>query len=125
MGGNARPRSCNCQLVGRIGSGLLPVRPSHLGTQRSALSSVIATLSTLLLAIVWAIFAIAYQQFENYVVQPRIQSKASALDPFVVVVAALFGGALLGIIGALVAIPAAAALRLWLDEVAFHRLDNS
>jgi predicted PurR-regulated permease PerM len=41
------------------------------------------------------------------------------------VVAVLVGGALLGIIGALVAIPAAAALRLWLDEVAFRRLDNT
>jgi predicted PurR-regulated permease PerM len=42
--------------------------------------------------IIWAVFAIAYQQFENYVVQPRIQSRAVALDPFLVVVAALFGG---------------------------------
>jgi predicted PurR-regulated permease PerM len=42
--------------------------------------------------IIWAIFAIAYQQFENYVVQPRIQSRAVALDPFLVVVAALSAG---------------------------------
>jgi predicted PurR-regulated permease PerM len=39
------------------------------------------------------------------VLQPRIQSRAVALDPFLVVVAALFGGALLGVIGALLAIP--------------------
>ncbi|HEY6776275.1 MAG TPA: hypothetical protein VI122_07170 [Thermoleophilaceae bacterium] len=38
--------------------------------------------------IIWAIFANAYQQFENYVVQPRIQSRAVSLDPFVVVIAA-------------------------------------
>jgi predicted PurR-regulated permease PerM len=62
--------------------------------------------------IIWAIFAIAYQQFENYVVQPRIQSRAVALDPFLVVVAALFGGALLGVIGALLAIPSAAAIQI-------------
>jgi predicted PurR-regulated permease PerM len=48
--------------------------------------------------IIWAIFAIVYQQFENYVVQPRIQSRAVALDPFIVVIAALFGGTLLGIV---------------------------
>jgi predicted PurR-regulated permease PerM len=41
------------------------------------------------------------------------------------VVAVLVGGTLMGIIGALVAIPAAAALRLLLEEVAFHRLDES
>ena len=69
--------------------------------------------------IIWALFAIAYQQFENYVVQPRIQSRAVELDPFLVVVAALFGGALLGVIGALLAIPIAAsiqiAVREWLE----------
>jgi predicted PurR-regulated permease PerM len=66
--------------------------------------------------IIWAIFAIAYQQFENYVVQPRIQSRAVALDPFLVVVAALFGGALLGVVGALLAIPTAAALQIAVRE---------
>jgi predicted PurR-regulated permease PerM len=66
--------------------------------------------------IIWTIFAIAYQQFENYVVQPRIQSRAVALDPFLVVVAALFGGALLGVIGALLAIPSAAAVQIAVRE---------
>jgi predicted PurR-regulated permease PerM len=66
--------------------------------------------------IIWAVFAIAYQQFENYVVQPRIQSRAVELDPFLVVVAALFGGALLGVIGALLAIPTAAAIQIALRE---------
>ena len=69
--------------------------------------------------IIWTVFAIAYQQFKNYVVQPRIQSRAVALDPFLVVVAALFGGALLGVIGALLSIPTAAAIpiaaREWLQ----------
>jgi predicted PurR-regulated permease PerM len=66
--------------------------------------------------IVWAIFAIAYQQFENYVVQPRIQSRAVQLDPFVVVIAAIFGGTLLGVIGALLAIPSAAAIQIAVRE---------
>jgi hypothetical protein len=66
--------------------------------------------------IIWAVFAIAYQQFENYVVQPRIQSRAVELDPFLVVVAALFGGALLGVIGALLAIPIAASIQIALRE---------
>ncbi len=41
------------------------------------------------------------------------------------VVAVLVGGALLGIVGALVAIPVAAALRLLLEEIMFRRLDRS
>ncbi|HEV2791096.1 MAG TPA: AI-2E family transporter [Solirubrobacterales bacterium] len=72
-------------------------------------------------AIVWASFAIAYQQFENYVVQPRIQSRAVDLDPFVVVVAALFGGTLFGILGALVAIPTAAAIQIGVKEFLRYR----
>jgi predicted PurR-regulated permease PerM len=71
--------------------------------------------------IIWVVFAIAYQQFENYVIQPRIQSKAVQLDPFIIVVAALFGGALLGVIGALVAIPCAAAVQIGAREIVAYR----
>jgi predicted PurR-regulated permease PerM len=71
--------------------------------------------------IIWAIFAIAYQQFENYVVQPRIQSRAVSLDPFIVVIAAIFGGTLLGVIGALLAIPSAAAIQIALREYMDYR----
>ena len=71
--------------------------------------------------IIWVLFAIAYQQFENYVVQPRIQSRAVALDPFVIVVAAIFGGTLLGIVGALLAIPVAAALQIGVREFMLYR----
>jgi predicted PurR-regulated permease PerM len=71
--------------------------------------------------IIWAIFAIVYQQFENYVVQPRIQSRAVQLDPFIVVIAAIFGGTLLGIVGALLAIPSAAALQIAMREYMDYR----
>jgi predicted PurR-regulated permease PerM len=71
--------------------------------------------------IVWAIFAIVYQQFENYVVQPRIQSRAVQLDPFIVVIAAIFGGTLLGVVGALLAIPSAAAIQIAMREYLDYR----
>ena len=74
--------------------------------------------------IVWAGFAIAYQQFENYVVQPRIQARAVDLDPFVVIVAALFGGTLFGILGALVAIPTAAAIQIGVKEFLRYRREE-
>jgi predicted PurR-regulated permease PerM len=74
--------------------------------------------------IIWAAFAVAYQQFENYVVQPRIQSRAVDLDPFVVVVAALFGGTLFGILGALVAIPTAAAIQIGIKEFLRYRREE-
>ncbi len=71
--------------------------------------------------IIWAIWAIAYQQVENYVIQPRIQGRAVSLDPFIIVIAALFGGTLLGIIGALVAIPLAAAGQIGVREFVEYR----
>ncbi len=71
--------------------------------------------------IIWIVFAIAYQQFENYVIQPRIQSRAVQLDPFVIVIAAIFGGTLLGIIGALLAIPVAAAGQIGVHEFMLYR----
>ena len=73
------------------------------------------------MTIIWAAFAIGYQQFENYVIQPRIQSRAVDLDPFVVVIAALFGGTLFGVIGALVAIPVAAAIQIGVREFLRYR----
>ena len=56
---------------------------------------------------------------------PRIMGGAVKVPAVVSVVAVLVGGALLGIIGALVAIPVAAALRLLLEEIMFRRLDGS
>ena len=61
--------------------------------------------------VVWVIYSIAYQQIENYVIQPQIQKRAVSVEPFVVLVAVLFGATLFGIIGALLAIPAAASIR--------------
>lgn len=66
--------------------------------------------------IIWAAFVIAYQQFENYVIQPRIQSQAVNLEPFVVLVAVLFGGTLMGVVGAILAIPMAATIMIAIQE---------
>lgn len=64
----------------------------------------------------WALYAIIYQQVENNVIQPRIQSKAVSLHPFVVLVAVLFGGTLMGVLGALIAVPVAAAISIAVRE---------
>jgi predicted PurR-regulated permease PerM len=66
--------------------------------------------------IVWVVFAIIYQQVENYVIQPQIQKRATEVDPFVVLVAVLFGSTLFGIIGAILAIPTAASILIALGE---------
>lgn len=66
--------------------------------------------------ILWAIFAVVYPQLENYVLQPQLQKRAVQVEPFITIVAVLFGGTLLGIVGALLAIPAAAAIQVVLQE---------
>jgi predicted PurR-regulated permease PerM len=71
--------------------------------------------------VVWVIYSIAYQQVENYVIQPQIQRRAVAIEPFVVLVAVLFGGTLFGIIGALLAIPTAASIQIAIREVMAYR----
>jgi predicted PurR-regulated permease PerM len=66
--------------------------------------------------IVWTIWAILYQQFENNVIQPQIQRRTLNVHPFLTIVAVLFGSTLLGVTGALVAIPVAASLQILLRE---------
>ncbi len=66
--------------------------------------------------IVWVIYSVVYQQVENNVIQPRIQSRAVALEPFLVVVSVLFGATLFGVMGALLAVPVAAAIQIAVRE---------
>ncbi len=67
------------------------------------------------------IFYILYQQFENYVIYPRVMSRSVDLPGSLIVIAALIGASLLGVIGALLAIPTAAALTLLVREVLVPR----
>ncbi len=72
--------------------------------------------------IVWVIFAIVYQQVENYLIQPQIQRRATKIEAFVVLVAVLFGSTLFGVLGAILAIPAAASIQIAVQEwIAYRR----
>ena len=66
--------------------------------------------------IAWIIWSVVYQQVENSVIQPRIQARALEVHPFVVLVSVLFGSTLFGIVGALIAIPVAAAIQISITE---------
>jgi predicted PurR-regulated permease PerM len=70
--------------------------------------------------IIWTVWSIVYQQVENNVIQPRIQAKAVSVHPFVVLTSVLFGSTLFGILGALLAIPVAAAIQISIIE--YNRL---
>jgi predicted PurR-regulated permease PerM len=73
--------------------------------------------------VVWVIFSVIYQQVENTVIQPRIQSRAVAVHPLVVLVSVLFGSTLFGVLGALLAIPVAAAIQITIRE--YHAFKNT
>jgi predicted PurR-regulated permease PerM len=101
---------------------LIPVIGSTIG---GAVVSLVALTVSLPVAIATLAFYVGYRLAEDYLLVPRIMGSTVQVPAVVSIVAVLVGGALMGIVGALVAIPAAAALRLLLQEVAFHRLDHS
>jgi predicted PurR-regulated permease PerM len=70
-------------------------------------------------------FFIVYRLLEDYLLVPRIIGRAVEVPALVTVVSVLIGGALLGIIGALVAIPAAAAVQLLVREILLPRQDQA
>jgi predicted PurR-regulated permease PerM len=75
--------------------------------------------------IVWAIYSVVYQQLENTLIQPQIQKRAVNVHPFIVLVSVLFGATLLGVIGALVAIPVAASVQIAIREWWAFRHDQT
>lgn len=68
-------------------------------------------------AIIIAIAYFAYMQFEAYFISPKVMSKAVSVPGMIVVIGALAGGALLGVLGALVSVPVAASVITILNKV--------
>jgi len=90
-------------------------------------SAVLMTLLALTVSPTVAVIALAYyvgyQQLESYVIYPRIMQRSVDIPGSVTVVAALVGGSLMGVIGALLAVPVAAALLMLHREVFLKRQD--
>ena len=94
----------------------------------STVAGIIVTLVALTVsfpvALATAAFYIAYRLLEDYLIVPRVIGHAVAVPATVTIVAVLIGGAVMGLIGALVAIPVAAAIDILLRETVFPRLDK-
>ena len=98
-------------------AGLFSLIPLVGATIAAVLIAVVTLFSDFPTAtIIWVVWAIAYQQFENHVIQPQVQKRTVKVHPFITIVAVLFGATLLGILGALVAIPIAASIQILLRE---------
>ena len=67
--------------------------------------------------VVMLIFSLVYQQVENQIIQPIVMKRSVSVSPFIVLTSVLIGSSLLGIIGALLAIPFAGSIQIALREV--------
>ena len=100
---------------------LIPVVGSTIG---GIVVSLVAFSVSVPVAVATIIFYIVYQSLEGYVLVPPIIGKAVRVPAMVTAVAVVIGGGMLGLLGALVAIPVAAGLLLLMREVLFPRLDE-
>ena len=100
---------------------LVPVVGATVGAVVVGLFTLFADFPTA--TIVWVVYSILYQQFENSVIQPQIQKRTVNVNGFIIVASVLFGSTLFGVLGALTAIPLAASAQIavrewwqWRDE---------
>ncbi|WP_244907137.1 AI-2E family transporter [Rathayibacter caricis] len=89
----------------------------------AAIISLACLLASPLTALVAAIYYLVYMQVEAYVLSPRIMARAVSVPGAVVVIAAVAGGTIAGVLGALVAIPVAASIIIVVQKVVFPRQD--
>jgi predicted PurR-regulated permease PerM len=93
---------------------LLPLVGATLGAIVVALATLTVDFPTA--TIVWIAFIIVWQRVEDYVVQPLVYGRTLRVNPIVTIVSVLAGAALLGILGALLAIPIAAGIQIILRD---------
>lgn len=111
-------------LVLSVFVGILDLVPLVGSTVAGILVTLVALASvSLTAAIINVVFTIIYRLAEDYLINPRVLKRTVDVRPIVTIVAVLLGGALLGIIGALIAVPTAAAIQLILTEVIYPRMD--
>ena len=103
--------------------GLTDLVPLVGATIGAAVVTTLAFLDTPTKGIACIVFYVIYQQVENYFIYPRVMKKQVDVPAALTVVAVLFGGALLGVVGALLAIPTAAAVLLIVREVLVRRME--
>jgi predicted PurR-regulated permease PerM len=84
----------------------------------------VSLLNSVTLALIMLVYFIIYYFIENHTFQPYLQSKLNELTPLMVFIAALIGVAFGGIMGAIVAIPAASAIKILLEDHFGHQLKS-
>ncbi len=99
-------------------TGLIPLVGATIG---SVVAVLVAFLVSVPVGIATVVFAFVYQQFENFVLAPHIMKRTLDVSPLATIVAALIGAGLLGIFGALLAVPVAASIQIIGRQVVLPR----
>lgn len=100
---------------------LIPLVGTLTGSVIIVLTCLIPGLGSPTTALIAGIYYLVYMQVEAYVISPRIMNRAVSIPGAVVVIAALAGGSLLGLLGALIAIPVAASILILYRQVVIPR----
>jgi predicted PurR-regulated permease PerM len=100
---------------------LFDLIPMVGSTVAGVIVTLVALTQGLTVGIATAGFYIVYRFLEDYLVNPRVMKHTVRVTPGLTIIATLIGATLLGLIGALIAIPVAATIHLLLEEVAFPR----
>jgi predicted PurR-regulated permease PerM len=75
-------------------------------------------------ALIMAAVVLVYQQLENSILTPKIQGKAVNISPFFIIVSVTLFGSLLGVLGALTAVPLAATIQIFIQEMTKARREK-
>lgn len=102
-------------------AGLLGLIPQVGATIAAVLLSLVALTQGLPQALIMLAVCIGYQQVENYVLQPTIQGRAADISGFFVIASVIVGAALLGVVGALIAVPLTASAQIVVRELTAER----
>lgn len=86
-------------------------------------ASVLALFTSPVAALIFSLAYLIYIQIEAYVITPKVMSKAIAIPGSLVVIGALIGGTLLGLLGALIAVPVTASILLIIKQVFIPKQD--
>ncbi len=102
-------------------AGLLGLIPQVGATLAAVILSLVALTQGIPQALIMLAVCIGYQQVENYVLQPTIQGRAADISGFFVIASVIVGAALLGVVGALIAVPLTASAQIVIRELTAER----
>jgi predicted PurR-regulated permease PerM len=111
-------------LVLAVITGLLDLIPQVGATIAAVILTLVALTVSTEAAIAMVVIQLIYQQIENYVVYPVVYRKAVELTGFTTIVSVLIAGALLGVVGAILAVPFAATIKVVFHEASRPRRER-